>query len=75
MLKSVRDAAAKGVKVRAAYVPDTEFGTRWFADKAAWVRDGTNYLPFGTAAGAQRSAAAHSASVPVDYPQALAGAV
>src|SRR5947208_7387080 len=48
LLKAVRDVTAKGSKVRVAYVPDTELGTRWFADKAAWVRDGQNYLPFGT---------------------------
>jgi len=75
LLKAVRDATAKGSKVRAAYVPDTELGTRWFADKAAWVRDGQNYLPFGTPAGAQRYIGAHPGSAPVDYQQALAGAV
>jgi NitT/TauT family transport system substrate-binding protein len=75
LLKAVRDATAKGAKVRAAYVPDTELGTRWFADKAAWVRDGQNYLPFATPAGAQRYVAVHPGSAPVDYQQALAGAV
>ena len=75
LLKAVRDATAKGSKVRAAYVPDTELGTRWFADKAAWVRDGQNYLPFGTSAGAQRYLAAHPGSTAVDYQQALVGAV
>jgi NitT/TauT family transport system substrate-binding protein len=75
LLKAVRDANAKGAKVRAAYVPDSELGTRWFADKAAWVRDGQNYLPFGTPVGAQRYVAAHPGSAAVDYQQALAGAV
>ncbi len=75
LLKAVRDATAKGTKVRAAYIPDTELGTRWFADKAAWVSDGKNYLPFATPAGAQRYIAAHPGSAPVDYQQALAGAV
>ena len=75
LLKAVRDATAKGSKVRAAYVPDTELGTRWFADKAAWVRNGQNYLPFGTPAGAQRYVAAHPGAAAVDYQQALAGAV
>jgi NitT/TauT family transport system substrate-binding protein len=79
LLKAIRDANAKGAKVRAAYVPDTELGTRWFADKAAWVRTsdpvGPNYLPFGTPAGAKRYVSAHPGSVPVDYQQALAGAV
>jgi NitT/TauT family transport system substrate-binding protein len=75
LLKAVRDATAKGSKVRAAYVPDTELGTRWFADKAAWVRDGQNFLPFGTTAGAQRYLAGHPGTASVDYQQALAGVV
>jgi NitT/TauT family transport system substrate-binding protein len=75
LLKAVRAATAKGSKIRAAYVPDAELGTRWFADKAAWVRDGQDYLPFGTPAGAQRYVAAHPGSAAVDYQQALVGAV
>jgi sulfonate transport system substrate-binding protein len=75
LLKAVRDATAGGATVRAAYVPDAELGTRWFADKAAWVRDGQNYLPFGTPAGAKRYVAAHPGSAAVDYQQALVGAV
>ncbi|MEE6170201.1 MULTISPECIES: ABC transporter substrate-binding protein [unclassified Mycolicibacterium] len=75
LLKAIRDAQARGTKVRAAYVPDAALGTRWFADKAVWIRDGANYLPFGTASGAQRYAHAHPGSTVVDYQQALAGAV
>jgi NitT/TauT family transport system substrate-binding protein len=76
LLRAIREAAARGDTVRAAYVPDTEFGTRWFADKSVWVRsNGTDYLPFGTAAGAQRYIDAHPGAVVVDYQQALAGAV
>jgi NitT/TauT family transport system substrate-binding protein len=60
--------------VRAAYVPDSELGTRWFADKSVWVRDGADYLPFDTVAGAQRYLGAHPGSTPIDYQQALAGA-
>ncbi|OBI20082.1 ABC transporter substrate-binding protein [Mycobacterium sp. E2327] len=75
LLQAIRDAAARGVKVRAAYVPDAELGTRWFADKAVWVRDGQNYLPFGTVAGARRYTAAHPGSVAVNYQQALGGSV
>lgn len=75
LLKAVRDATAKGAKVRAAYVPDAELGTRWFADQAAWVQNGPEYLPFGTTSGAKRYVAGHPGSVPVDYQQALAGAV
>ena len=66
---------AAGAKVRAAYVPDAELGTRWFADKATWVRDGQDYLPFGTPAGAQRYVGAHPGSTAIDYQQALTGAV
>jgi NitT/TauT family transport system substrate-binding protein len=75
LLRAVREAAAKGQKVRAAYVPDHDFGTRWFADKSVWVRDGATYLPFGTVAGAQRYTGSHPASAVVGYEQALAGAV
>jgi NitT/TauT family transport system substrate-binding protein len=75
LLKAVRDATARGATVRAAYIPDAELGTRWFADKAAWVRDGKNYLPFTTPAGARRFVAAHAGSEAVDYQQALAGVV
>ena len=71
---AVRDATARGSHVRAAYVPDSELGTRWFADKSAWVRDGATCLPFDTAAGAHRYLAAHPGSTPIDYQQALAGA-
>ena len=75
LLKAVRAANARGATVRAAYVSDTELGTRWFADKAAWVQDGPTYLPFDTPAGAKRYVAAHPGSTTVDYQQALAGAV
>ncbi|MDF2581506.1 MAG: transporter substrate-binding protein [Mycobacterium sp.] len=75
LLRAVREAEAGGATVRAAYVPDTELGTRWFADKAIWVRDGARYLPFGTPAGAQRHVAAHPGTEIVEYRQALVGAV
>lgn len=74
LLNAVRDANAHGRQVRAAYVADTELGTRWFADKSAWVHDGQKYLPFDTTAGAQRYISGHPGSVALDYQQALAGA-
>jgi NitT/TauT family transport system substrate-binding protein len=74
LLKAVRDATARGAHVRAAYVPDTELGTRWFADKSVWVHDGAKYLPFDTSAGARRYLTAHPGSATIDYQQALAGA-
>ncbi len=75
LLKAVRAIQAQGATVRAAYVPDAELGTRWFADHAIWVRDGQNYLPFTTTSGATRYTRAHPGAVAVDYQQALAGAV
>jgi NitT/TauT family transport system substrate-binding protein len=75
LLKAVRDANAKGEKVIAAYVPDTELGTRWFADRSVWVQSPGGYLPFDTDGGAQRYIATHPGAAVVDYQQALAGAV
>lgn len=74
LLEAARAANARGDHIRAAYVHDAELGTRWFADKSAWVRDGARYLPFDTTAGAQRYLAAHPGAVVLDYQQALAGA-
>ncbi|MFF0817152.1 ABC transporter substrate-binding protein [Rhodococcus sp. NPDC003318] len=73
LLRAVGAARATGREVRAAYVPDTELGTRWFADKAVWVVDGQRYLPFTTTAGAERYLAAHPGSVRVDYDTAVTG--
>lgn len=73
LLQAVRAANNRGDRIRAAYVHDTELGTRWFADKSAWVRDGAHYLPFDTLAGARRYLAAHPGGTVVDYQQALAG--
>jgi NitT/TauT family transport system substrate-binding protein len=75
LLQAVRDAVAHGAKVRAAYVADAELGTRWFADKAIWVRDGAEYHPFGTVAGAHRYLTAHPGGVTIDYQQALGGSL
>ena len=79
LLKAIRQAEGEGKKVRAAYVSDAELGTRWFADKAVWVRlpgaAAEGYLPFGTQAGAERYTATHPGAAVVDYGQALAGAV
>jgi NitT/TauT family transport system substrate-binding protein len=75
LLRALREANAKGQKVIAAYVPDTELGTRWFADHSVWVQADNTYLPFDTDAGAQRYIAAHPGAAVVDYQAALAGAV
>lgn len=72
LLRAVQAAEAQGKTVRAAYVPDAELGTRWFADKAIWLRDGTRYLPFTTQAAADRYRGTHPTAITVTYDQAVA---
>ncbi|WP_086842458.1 ABC transporter substrate-binding protein [Amycolatopsis kentuckyensis] len=68
LLKAVAHA---GKPVRAAYVPDAATGTRWFADKAVWVRDtGGALLPFTTEDGARAHLAGHPGAI-VSYAQAV----
>ncbi|MEV6757161.1 ABC transporter substrate-binding protein [Streptomyces sp. NPDC051214] len=57
--------------VRAAYVPDATTGTLWFADKALWVADGKQLLPFVAAETAQAYVAAHPGAQPITYADAL----
>ncbi|WP_336082126.1 ABC transporter substrate-binding protein [Nocardia sp. SSK8] len=71
LLRAVRAAEAQGKTVRAVYLPDAELGTRWFADKAVWLRDGDRYLPFTTQAAADRYRTAHAGATPVTYRQAM----
>ncbi|MBF6166008.1 ABC transporter substrate-binding protein [Streptomyces gardneri] len=71
LLRAIQAAKAQGKTIRAAYIPDTELGTRWFADKSIWLRDGARYLPFTTAAAAQRYRQAHPSAAPVTYDQAV----
>ncbi|WP_067471056.1 ABC transporter substrate-binding protein [Nocardia amamiensis] len=71
LLRAIQAAKAQGTTIRAAYVPDAELGTRWFADKAVWLRDGATYLPFTTAAAAQRYRRSHPSATPVGYDQAV----
>ncbi|WCD94651.1 ABC transporter substrate-binding protein [Streptomyces sp. HUAS 31] len=58
-------------QVRAAYVPDTTTGTRWYADKAVWVRYGKELSPFVTASAARAYAQAHPGARTVSYSAAL----
>ncbi|MEV4641353.1 ABC transporter substrate-binding protein [Actinoplanes sp. NPDC049548] len=74
LLRAVKAARAAGKQIRAAYVPDAGTGTRWFADKTAWVRDGAQFLPFVTTAAAQRYASAHTGSAVLSYEQAVSAA-
>ncbi|MFD7134063.1 ABC transporter substrate-binding protein [Streptomyces sp. NPDC059894] len=57
--------------IRAAYVPDADTGTLWFADKAVWVADGSALLPFVAPATAQAYTDAHGGARVVSYAEAL----
>ncbi|MFI9045920.1 ABC transporter substrate-binding protein [Streptomyces sp. NPDC053427] len=57
--------------VRAAYVADATTGTRWFADKAVWVRDGARLLPFATRATADAWLRHHAGARTLGYAAAL----
>lgn len=72
LLRAVKAARAQGKQVRAAYIVDSELGTRWFADKAVWLRDGGTYLAFTTPAAAGRYRQAHPGAEPVGYDRAVA---
>lgn len=67
----LRFVAAHRDKVRAAYVADTTTGTRWFADKSVWVRDGARLLPFATRATADAWTRRHHGARTVGYAAAL----
>jgi len=75
----LRALRALGSPPRAAYVPDTTTGTRWFADRSVWVRDPgageqDRFKPFTTADGAQSYVDAHAGSAVVSYADAVSGA-
>ncbi|GAA5002471.1 ABC transporter substrate-binding protein [Kitasatospora paranensis] len=74
LLRAVRAARTAGKKLRAAYVPDAATGTRWFADKDHWVRDGSALLPFTTEDGARGYLAAHPGATALTWDEALAAA-
>ncbi|MFF8928133.1 ABC transporter substrate-binding protein [Streptomyces longwoodensis] len=60
--------------VRAAYVPDATTGTLWFADKAVWVADGQQLLPFVAPSTARAYVDVHSGARIVTYSEALEAA-
>ncbi|MFF0010752.1 ABC transporter substrate-binding protein [Streptomyces sp. NPDC005374] len=57
--------------IRAAYVPDATTGTLWFADKAVWVTDGEQLLPFVAPETANAYVSAHGGARIVSYADAL----
>lgn len=75
LLRAVAQARRQGQEVRAAYISDPQLGTRWFADKAVWLREGDRYVAFTTTDSARQYRATHPGAVDVTYEQALAGVV
>ncbi|MCQ4208354.1 ABC transporter substrate-binding protein [Streptomyces longispororuber] len=68
----LRHVAAHRSAVRAAYVPDARTGTLWFADRAVWVADGPDLVPFVTAASARAYLDGHADATLLDsYADAL----
>lgn len=57
--------------IRAAYVPDATTGTLWFADKALWVADGDQLLPFVAPETARAYVSSHGGARVVTYADAL----
>jgi len=57
--------------VRAAYVPDATTGTLWFADRAVWVADGEDLLPFVAPSTARAYVDAHGGARVITYADAL----
>ena len=77
VLRFIRAAQAKGQNVRAAYVPDAQIGTRWFAADDIWVLSPSapaddRYLPFTTRSAAAGYVSAHPGTSIVTYAAAVA---
>ncbi|GHE90080.1 putative nitrate ABC transporter, periplasmic protein [Streptomyces spiralis] len=67
----LRHVAGHKNGIRAAYVPDATTGTLWFADRAVWVADGYQLLPFVAPATAKAYVAAHPGARVITYADAL----
>ncbi|WP_406175570.1 ABC transporter substrate-binding protein [Streptomyces sp. NBC_00996] len=75
----LKQIAAHHGGVRAAYVPDTETGTRIFAGSATWVLDpaksaNSRLLPFAVTTDADSYLAGHKGARELEYAAALAAA-
>ncbi|SFT04650.1 ABC transporter substrate-binding protein [Saccharopolyspora flava] len=71
LLRNVERLQSEGAKTRAVYVPDATTGTRWFADRAIWLRDGNEFLPFATPATADAYRAKRPGAQQLTWDQAL----
>lgn len=68
---ALRFVASHEGRVRVAYVPDAVTGTRWFADRAVWVRHGDALFPFVAPASARDWLPGHPGARIVGYAEAL----
>ncbi len=74
LLRNVKAIRAEGGALRAAYIPDAVTGTRWFADRMIWLRDGQDLLPFATRESADQYVAAHKGTAELTWAQAVEAA-
>jgi NitT/TauT family transport system substrate-binding protein len=73
LLRNAKAVEAEGGTLRAAYIPDAVTGTRWFADRMIWLRDGQALLPFATRESSEEYAGDHPGTTELSWSQALAG--
>lgn len=71
LLRNVAAVRDEGGTVRASYVPDAVTGTRWFADRMTWLRDGDRLLPFATVESRDEYAKAHPGARELSFDAAL----
>ena len=74
LLRNVNAVDADRGELRAAYIPDAVTGTRWFADRMVWLRDGEELVPFATEESARQYRADHAGAEPITWEQALEAA-
>ena len=71
LLRTVAAVEDEGDTWRAAYVPDAVTGTRWFADRMTWLRQGEEFFPFATEESAEEFRDDNPDAEPVTWAAAL----
>ena len=74
LLRTVAAVEDDGDTIRASYIQDATTGTRWFADRMVWVRDGEQLLPFATRESADEYLSEQGSAEELSWEQALAAA-
>lgn len=74
LLRNAAQVLDQGGELRAAYIPDAETGTRWFADRMIWLQDGQDLLPFATRESAEEYADQRAGTRELTWDQALQAA-